>query len=238
MTTARAFVRAMHCAASTGFVAALGCDATSTSLGAWIPDVSTGFYLEAESGQLSGGFTVSKNASASAGECIDSPAGTSSPDEPGTARARYAFDVATPGTYRIWGRIHSPDAWHNTFWFQLDAGKWTLWRMATGEIWYWAPFHENANYGVPLEFPLDAGSHELAVANAIDGNQIDRFYFTPDGDTPPGNDTPCNPPHSIPLSGTCVPSCGSQGGNRCGAMACQGQVILPAHDCDVCCKIP
>jgi hypothetical protein len=218
--------------------AAAACDATSTSLGAWLPEVSTGFYLEAESGQLSGGFTVGKDPSASATACLEPPMGVSSPDEPGAARARYAFDVATGGVYLIWGRIHSPDVDHNTFWFQLDGGGWFLWRITTGEVWYWVPLHERFNYGMPLEFNLDAGPHELVVANAVEGNRLDRFYFTADGDTPPGNDTPCNPPHSVPMGGSCIPSCGSQGGNLCGAMACQGRTILPAYDCDICCRAP
>jgi hypothetical protein len=224
-------------AALAGLVIAAGCDATSTSLGAWLPEASTGFYFEAETGQLSGGFTIGRDMSASAGACIESPTGASS-DQPGPARARYAVDVATGGTYIIWARVHSPDAWHNTFWIQLDGGPWFTWRITTGEEWYWVPLHENVSYGRSLEFDLAAGAHELVVANAIEHNRLDRFYFTADGDEPEGNDSRCNPPHAILLSGNCVPSCGSQGGNRCGAMACQGQTTLPAHDCDICCKIP
>jgi hypothetical protein len=233
----RGFARLVRGAAWTSLFTAASCDATSTSLGAWAPETSTGFYLEAEGGQLSGGFTVGNDTSASGGACLEPPAGAFA-DEPGAARARYAFDVATGGVYRIWGRIHSPDPRHNTFWFQIDGGKWFIWRITTGEIWYWFQLHEGFNYGTPLDFPFDAGPHELVVANAVDGDRLDRFYFTADGDTPPGNDTPCNPPHSVPLGGSCVPSCGSQGGNGCGAMTCQGRPILPAYDCDICCKIP
>ena len=236
MIANRSFLKVKCGATLTALAALAGCEATSTSLGAW--EASTGFYLEAESGQLSGGFTIGKDMAASAGECIEPPALASSPDEPGAARARYAFDVATGGIYLIWGRVHSPDASHNTFWFQLDGGRWFIWRITTGEEWYWVRLHENFNYGRPLEFDLAVGPHELVVADAIEGNRLDRFYLTADGDTPPGNDSLCNPPHSVLLSGSCVPSCGSQGGNRCGAMACQGQTVLVAHDCDICCKVP
>jgi hypothetical protein len=225
-------------AALTSLAGVAACDATTTSLGAWLPEASTGFYIEAESGQLSGGFTIGKDTTAFGGGCIEPPPGASSLDEPGAARARYPFEVATPGIYLIWGRIHSPDPTHNTFWFQLDGGKWFIWRITTGDIWYSVPLHERSNYGTPVEFDLAVGPHELVVANAIEGDRLDRFYFTADGDTPVGNDTPCNPPHSVPINGTCIPSCGSQGGNRCGAMPCQGQTILPAYDCDVCCKAP
>jgi hypothetical protein len=234
----RSFARATRGAAFTGLVALAGCDATNTSIGAWAPEASTGFYLEAESGELSGGFTIGKDTSAFGGGCIEPPLGAASRNEPGAARARYAFDVATPGIYLAWGRIHSPDELHNTFWMQIDGGKWFLWRITTGEVWYWVPLHENFNYDRPLEFDLDVGPHQLVVANAVEGNRLDRFYFTADGDTPPGNDTPCRPPHSVPMNGICIPSCGSQGGNQCSATLCQGQTILMAYDCDVCCKVP
>ena len=239
-------------AALSSIVLLAGCGATNTSLGAYLPEASTalpeagtglpeastGFYLEAESGQLSGGFTIGSDVTASAGGCIEPPVGVASADEPGAARARYTFDVATSGVYLIWGRIHSPDVPHNAFWMRLDGGRWFIWHITTGEVWYWVPLHENTRYSNPLPFDLVAGPHELTVANAVDGNRLDRFYFTADGDTPPGNDTPCNPPHSIPVKGSCIPSCGSQGGNQCGAPECQGRTILPAYDCDVCCAGP
>jgi hypothetical protein len=40
------------------------------------------------------------------------------------------------------------------------------------------------------------------------------------------------------MNGSCIPSCGSQGGNQCGMAICQGRTILPAYDCDVCCVVP
>ena len=55
---------------------------------------------------------------------------------------------------------------------------------------------------------------------------------------PPGNDTPCTPPHSIQLAGVCQPSCGSEHGTTCGVPQCKGQTPLPAYDCDICCVAP
>jgi hypothetical protein len=234
----RCFVALTRSAAFMTSIATAGCDASRTSIGAWIVEASTGFYLEAESGQLAGGFTITSDGAASAGACIEPPAGVASNDEPGTARARYAFDVGTPGVYLVWARIHAPDASHNTFWIQLDGGDWFVWRITTGEDWFWAPLHEDTNYGTPLTFDFSAGPHELVVANAAEGDRLDRFYFTADGDMPPGNDTPCHPPHSVRMNGNCIPSCGSQGGNRCGVTTCKGLTILPAYDCDVCCLAP
>jgi hypothetical protein len=215
----------------------IGCEATQTSVGVYKPVVSTGLYLEAEDGELSGGFTVGQDPEASNGRYLAPPAGVLSLDQPGAARARYSFNTTLPGEYLIWGRIHSPDAIHNTFWIQVDGAAWYHWRLTTGEIWYWAPFHDNFNYSKPLWFNLAAGAHELLVANSVEGDRLDRFYITADGDTPPGNNTPCHPPHSVQLDGGCAPSCGSQGGNTCGATACMGQRIIPAYDCDICCIV-
>ena len=233
-------LRVVEGARATAFLilaAAPACDAGTTSLGAWLPEASTGFYLEAETGQLSGGFTIVNDQAASAGASIEPPSGVSPADGPGSARARYTFEIATSGVYLIWARIRSPDVPHNSFWMQVDGDRWFVWRITTGEIWYWVPLHENVNYDTPLTFAFEPGTHELVVANSIEGDALDRFFITADGDTPSGNDTPCRPPHSISIDGGCIPSCGSQGGNECGAMACQGHDLLPAYDCAVCCIV-
>ena len=211
------------------------CDANVTSVGAWLPEASTGFYLEAEGGELAGGFAIGNDPGASGGRCIEPPAGAASLDEPGPARARYSITICTAGTYVLWGRVHSPDVRRNTFWIKFDGGSWYPWRITTGDVWHWNAFHDDVDYGNPLTFQVEAGAHELLVANAVAGNRLDRLYVTADGDTPPGNDPRCDPPHSVLFDGGCVPSCGSQGGNRCGVMACNGRPPLPAYDCDICC---
>jgi hypothetical protein len=192
------------------------------------------FYLEAESGELTG-FTVERDGATSGGAYITGPLGVESLDVPGAARAVYRFDVPESAMFTIWGRIHSPDTEHNALWVRVDDGSWYVWRLSTGEDWYWGSFHDNMNYGIPLRFDLVAGGHELDVANYADIVGLDRLYFTGGGDTPPGNDTPCHPPDSVRLAGACVPSCGSHGNTTCGADVCAGRVALAAYDCDVCC---
>ena len=81
-----------------------------------------GFYIEAEAGELSGGFEIGEDPLASAESFLQPPAGVTSDAMPGEARALYALTIDTAGSYRIWGRIHSPDADHNRVWFQLDDG--------------------------------------------------------------------------------------------------------------------
>jgi len=228
----------------------LGCEPHITSLGEWStdagrqgvdvdagPDASSGAYLEAETGTLSGGFTIGSDVTASAGEFLAPPAGVTSDDVPGEARARYDFSVSTSGAYRIWGRIRSPGADVNRFWFQVDGGQWFKWRIAVGDIWYWNAFHDDTHYDTPLDFQLSAGTHELVLANCVSGASLDRLYFTNGTETPPGNDPLCDPPNSIEIAGVCQLSCGSQGGNQCGDMACQGQTLLTAYDCPVCCRV-
>ncbi|MFT3928500.1 MAG: hypothetical protein QM778_38580 [Myxococcales bacterium] len=251
--------RAM-CALATCLCAA--CPATDTSVGAWegprdartpsddagvVPDAQASeaavpmplaFYLEAESAALSGGFTVGSDPAASASRILEPPQAEHADTAPGMARARYEFALAQAGEYVIWGRIHAPGAANNRFWVQLDDGDFFKWRISTGDVWYWDDLHNDADYGHHLTFMLAAGPHVLTIANCVPGVALDRLYLTALGDVPPGNDTPCSPPHSIQLNGECVASCGGLAGQTCGAQACAGRPALPAYDCDICCTLP
>jgi hypothetical protein len=206
----------------------------------WSPDAaesaSAGPYIEAESGQLSGGVTIGDDSAASGQRYIAPPAAIASENEPGNARARYVFRVSAAGTYLIWGRIRSPSVSTNRFWIQLDGGTWYKWRITVGDIWYWDDFHSDVDYGTPLTFPFSEGNHELLIANCVDGVALDRLFFAPSGQKPESNDTTCDPPHSIQIGGICLPSCGSLRGSACGETACAGHALLPAYDCGVCCQ--
>src|SRR5689334_16567210 len=133
----------------------LGCDASVTSVGAWQPIVeqppspNLSLYLEAESGQLSGGFSAVSDASASNGQYLEPPIGMASDMAAGPARAVYQFTAPADADYIIWGRIWSPSVSSNRFWFQVDAGDWHLWRISVGEIWYWDDLHEDTDYYRP-----------------------------------------------------------------------------------------
>jgi hypothetical protein len=216
-----------------GCIALQACEPRITSLGAYIPP--TGQYLEAEAGELSGGFLSQDDAAASGARCITPPDAIESDDQPGSARADYHFEIARAANYLIWARFRGPDATHNRLWFQVDAGTWHKWRISTGEIFFWDTFHEDRDYGNALMFELTTGAHSLSIANCVDGVALDRLYVTADGDTPPGNDTTCSPPHSIQIGTACQPSCGSHGVTTCGADACAGKPPLAAYDCDICC---
>lgn len=194
-----------------------------------------GPYIEAELGMLAE-FAIEDEPEASGGRALLAP-DVYSDAMPGTARATYTFQLAESGDYLLWGRVYAPDVNANRFWLQLDGGAWFLWRISTGEAWYWDDVHDDREYGRPLTFPLAAGTHTLALANAGPGARIDALYITNDGDVPPGNDTPCRPPHTIEIDGECLPSCGLLMGTACGPVDCAGLPPLPAYDCDVCCQV-
>ena len=221
-----------------------GASATAGSAGADGEPQSPGSYLEAEDGELSFGFSIVADVAASNGQYIQPPTGPAVEQPPvdTTARARYTFELANAGDYVIWGRIYSPDVSSNRFWFQVDGGTWTLWRITVGEIWFWDDFHADANYDDALHFQLAAGPHELVIAKDASTARLDRLYITSHGDEPPGNDTPCRPPHSIDRGGECFESCGSQAppgmGTTCVVSMCAGQELLTAYDCNGCCVVP
>ena len=82
---------AARLAVSIGVAAVVGCSSEVTSVGAYLP-LTTGFYVEAESGELSGGFTIESDLTASGERCIVPPAGPSG-GMPGPARARYTVPI-------------------------------------------------------------------------------------------------------------------------------------------------
>jgi hypothetical protein len=211
---------------------ALGCDPRITSIGTL--DAGRGQYLEAEDGALSGGFEIDSDPNASAGRFISPAVGTASEDAPGPARAAYELNAETAGTYLIWGRMHSQNIDQNRFFLQVDGGEWIKWRITTGDIWFWDAIHLDVDYGNPIPFDLTAGVHQLVFANAVDGARLDRLYYAPDRSEPEGNQTLCNPPHTVQLDGVCNPSCGVMAG-LCGGSGCVGLPSKPTYDCAACC---
>ncbi len=223
-------------AASSGGVSAIGGSAGASGGGGGEVAQPDAFYFEAESGDLSGPFIIGTSDAASGGKFLEASE-TSVSDQPGDGRARYSFTLESAGTYLLWGRVHSPDPPQSRFFLRFDDDAFLPWRIATGDVWFWDDVHEDDRYLTPLTFELDGGEHVLEVASSQTGAQLDRFYLTARGDVPPGNDTPCNPPHSIEVDGACIPSCGSHGDTTCDTAACEGKPALEAVDCIVCCFV-
>ncbi|HWZ92202.1 MAG TPA: hypothetical protein VNW92_25235 [Polyangiaceae bacterium] len=197
-------------------------------------DAGPGVYLEAEEGVLSGGFMIESDPKASAGRFITAAVGATSEDVPGPARAAYELNADVAGTYLIWGRIHDQNINQNRFFFQIDGGAWVKWRITTGDVWFWDTLHDNINYGTAHPFELSFGTHQLVIANCVDGAELDRLYYAADRSKPEGAATMCNPPHSVQLNGICNPSCGSLSG-QCGGAPCVGLPTMATYDCPGCC---
>jgi hypothetical protein len=212
----------------------LACAPQVTTVGEWSEPPA--LYLEAEDGELSGGFVATPDDLASNGAFLGSPDASLADEAPGEARALYTFSLPADGLYTIWGRIRSPGAENNRFWVSVDDEPWFKWRISVGDVWFWDDLHDDTAYGTPATFQLARGTHVLSLGFCVSGAELDRLYVTALGDVPPGNDTSCDPPHSIELGGACYPSCGSQSGTLCGATACSGRTIFEAYDCGVCCR--
>lgn len=222
-----------------GSAGAGGTDAAGTPADAGAggaPAPQEGSYLEAESGELSGGFTIGADPAASNGQYLQSPLDVDVPaDAEGAAHARYTFSVPVDGDYLIWGRVYAPDIYTNRFHVRVDGGERYLWRITVGDIWYWDDFHDNLQYNAPLRFQLAAGPHELSISNVAAGARLDRLYITANGDAPPGNNTKCRPPHSIEVAGECHDSCGAQAtperGTTCSCADVPSSERFDAYDC-------
>jgi hypothetical protein len=199
-----------------------------------LPDA---WYMEAEHGRLSSELAIGSSADASGGRFVVATAPSETSDMPGLGRGLYPFELGQAGDYVLWGRIHAPGADRNRFWIRIDDGAWFLWRISTGDAWHWDDIHDDTDYGSPIVFALEAGPHELEIANAVVEAKLDRFYVTARGDEPPGNTTPCDPPHSIEIAGNCIRSCGSHGNVSCEPDVCAGRLDLAAYDCAVCCLL-
>jgi hypothetical protein len=192
--------------------------------------------IDIASGTLTGGFSIQMDPSAPGGEYLSPPA-QASLLAPGDAGAEYAFNLDCAGEYFLWGRIHGPGADNNTFWLSLDGEPPYQWRLSTGVIWFWRITTKGTQYGVPIRYALDAGSHSLVIRNSASGVGLAGLFVAIPGDVPAGNNTPCNPPHSIELAdGGCWKSCGSQG-NTCDFTLCAGRPLISAYDCGGCCFV-
>jgi hypothetical protein len=182
-------------------------------------------------------FTIGSDAKASKGKYLESPAGFTSDALPGPARATYAINIPVAKKYVFWGRFYTPNLNHNRVWVKVDDGVWMKLRVTTGETWFWYTFHQEGMFDVPIQYDLTKGAHTFSIASDSDGARVDRFYVTPGGERPAGDDTVCNPPHTIQVGDVCQSSCGMLQGNSCDAVMCAGKTPLPAYDCDVCCTL-
>jgi uncharacterized repeat protein (TIGR03806 family) len=144
-------------------------------------------WLEAESGTRSGSptFTVQSDTTASGGSYILPPTGSSA-SAAGAARSTYTVSVAA-GTYKLWGRVLTPNADDDSFWVSVDNGSFVKWNgTPNSSSWVWDDVHNSDASNAVVTYALTAGTHTITFANREDGARLDRLYLTKNGDTPTG----------------------------------------------------
>lgn len=147
-------------------------------------------WLEAECGVVGSEWNVSSDAGASNGSFVTVKPGTESL---GSASANskdhivFAFNIAEPGTYTLWGRARVPSADDDSFWIKMDNGSWTMWNNITGSAsWQWDDVHDANNGNTVVSYSLTQGSHTLTVCYREDGAGLDKLYLTNTGNIPSG----------------------------------------------------
>lgn len=198
--------------------------------------VPFGLAFEAESGEFNGDFSRVNASDASGGAYLTVTTSAPSLSEPGPSRARYRFSVDEAGDYVLFVRVNHPLVSANRVWFRVDQEEFFLWRLSTGEEWFWDDAHEDTNYSDPVVLKLAVGEHQLEMASATSGVRVDRFALVPSGAEGPKNQVACDPPHAVLLDGQCIPSCGSYKMASCERQVCAGKASLLAYDCDICCR--
>lgn len=153
--------------------------------------------IEAEDGRLVATLAALSDATASGGAYI-----AAAEDESGTAR--FEFDVAKAGTYRIWARVSQPEAAdpahefdaNDTFRLSLDSSAPDIWDFHEGEDrlyldWTWELISLRCGGDfqkhncVPFETELEAGPHVLVLTGREADARLDALVITSDPDLSP-----------------------------------------------------
>ena len=150
----------------------------STPLPATFTTVST----EAEGGTVSAPMQILSDPTASGGRYVTVAAGNNSTGSPPTTGyATVPFNVATAGTYRIWGRVQAPTTSDDSFWVRVDGGSWVNWNnIPPGTAWHWDDVHNAAASNSTVTYSLAAGAHTVTFAYREDGTKLDRLVITND----------------------------------------------------------
>lgn len=105
---------------------------------------------------------------------------------PAEGRSVIRFEVPSPATFKLWGRIIAPDASHDSFWIRMDEGPWIKWNdIIAGSSWHWDAVNDDDTNRTP-HLDLAAGSHALTIAYRENGARLDRVLLTSDLSFTPG----------------------------------------------------
>ncbi len=140
------------------------------------------FNLEAEAGNPVAPLVIQSLAGASGGRFITTNPGTAAASctaGSGAGWATYRVNLATAGTYKLWGRSMAANSGSDSFCLQIDGGSVQAWTLPIGTTWAWST-------PVPATFTLSAGEHTVRIHYREIGARLDRMVLTNNlGTTPP-----------------------------------------------------
>jgi hypothetical protein len=137
---------------------------------------SGNYWLEAESGAPTSPLVAAADAAASNGQFIWVPSGAAVDCATTTTGgwATYTVNVATAGTYKLWGRGIAPSTSSDSFCLQVDTGAVTNFTLNVSPAWVWSL----AQTPTSNTYTLTAGTHTIKVRYRETGAKLDRLLLT------------------------------------------------------------
>jgi hypothetical protein len=134
------------------------------------------YWFEAEAGAPTSPLVAAADAAASNGQFIWVPSGAAVDCTTTTTGgwATYTVNVATAGTYKIWGRSIAPSTSKDSFCLQVDTGAVTNFTLNVSPTWVWSL----AQTPTSSTYTLSAGTHTIKVRYRETGAKLDRLLLT------------------------------------------------------------
>lgn len=154
-------------------------------------DQPTGDWMEAECASLGSGWVVRSSSGASNGKyaVFTGNNSLSSPYIHSSSLIRFRAYAERSGNYSIYFRMHAPDAGSDSFWVQVDGGRWIkFWSEEDGTNlvtngWEWQKVNIDGN---DFSINLSAGYHDIVIANREAGTKLDKVVLTESNTAPTG----------------------------------------------------
>lgn len=148
---------------------------------------STEIWIEAESVTIGPNWQKSADVNASKGEYVVTKDGFECLTEASTNtndHLVYNFTTTESGSYKIWGRVITPNANDDSYWVKVDDLDWTLWNgIPAGSDWHWDDVHNQSNDNAVF-YELEPGNHKLSICMREDGAKLDKILIANTGVIP------------------------------------------------------
>jgi hypothetical protein len=93
--------------------------------------------------------------------------------------AAYSFEVTSPGTYIVWGRVLAPNSGDDSFYVSMDNGAKVIWDAHRSNEWAWDKVNQRGGED-PVVYNLVAGRHTLRIYRREDGTKLDCVVIAKD----------------------------------------------------------